>query len=90
MGLADRERVIQCLENVGVYINQDLIKDDLFIVDYIEDSIVYISFIVELEEMFNFEMPDEYLVTGEMETINDFCSTINMILQKQARAGNIK
>ena len=45
MRLADREGVIQCLENVGVYINPKLIEEDLFIVDYIEDSIVFISFI---------------------------------------------
>ena len=83
MRLADREGVIQCLENVGVYINPKLIEEDLFIVDYIEDSIVYISLIVELEEMFNFEMPDEYLVTGELETLNDFCNIINMILESE-------
>ncbi len=58
MRLADKESVIQCLANVWVFVDASL-KEDLFIVDYIEDSIVFISFIVELEEMFNFEMPDD-------------------------------
>lgn len=81
MRLADKESVTQCLANVGVFVDASL-KEDLFIVDYIEDSIVFISFIVELEEMFNFEMPDEYLVTGELETLDDFCNIINTILNK--------
>lgn len=46
-------RIINCIEQVGAIINEDEIL--------IEDSIQFVTLIVELENEFEISIPDEYL-----------------------------
>ena len=44
------------------------------------DSISFISSIVSLEEEFNIEFPDEYLLIEKMNNINNICLIIESLL----------
>lgn len=75
-----KDRVIQCFENIGLFIDD---SSENQLVDIIEDSIMFISLIVELEEEFKIEIPDEYLVLGGFQEINEICQLINSIDEEQ-------
>jgi acyl carrier protein len=65
------EKIKQCFENLGIIIDSD---ENFLITDYVAASIVYISLLVELENMFGVEIPDEYLVQGRLVTYQDLCN----------------
>lgn len=71
--------IIECLHNIGIFIDDCNDDEVILLRNYIEDSIMFVSFIVELEEKFDIEIPDEYLLITEMETIDDVCNVINNI-----------
>lgn len=73
------EDIINILSNIGIII-ENIDKDSsIFLNEYIEDSIAFISFVVEIENVFGIEIPDEYLLFSEMETLSDVCNIINSI-----------
>ncbi len=41
--------------------------------EVLEDSIMFITFIVELEKEFSVKIPDEYLIVSSLQTIEDVC-----------------
>jgi acyl carrier protein len=67
------EKIIQCFKNLGIIIEGN---DNFLISDYIEDSVTYITFLTELEEMFDINIPDEYLLQGRLETFEDIKNMI--------------
>jgi acyl carrier protein len=72
--------ILQCLANVGIMIENYENMDDIFIIDHIDDSIQFISFIIEIETKFNIEIPDEYLGAGEFETLKDVSNMVKMLV----------
>lgn len=64
----------QILEIVNSQLESDVkislsqIEDNL--IEHKMDSIIFIKIIVALEEKFNIEIPDQYLVISELATIN--------------------
>lgn len=73
------EDIINILSDIGIII-ENIDKDSsIFLNEYIEDSIAFISFVVEIENVFGIEIPDEYLLFSEMETLSDVCNIINNI-----------
>lgn len=73
------EKIIGCMENLGMYVEAD--DKNIILQDYIADSLMYISFIVELEQQFNIEISDEYLVPDKLKTIDD---VVEMIKQSSS------
>lgn len=69
-----KSKIIECFNNIGIYIDE--IEGDL--IEYYSDSIIFISFIIELEQMFDIEIPSEYLKTDNFRTIE----TIEQIINK--------
>lgn len=67
-------RIYIILENIGIQIPN--VDEEIFLADYIEDSIAFISFIVEIEEEFDIEVQDEYLSVEMLETFTD---VVNMV-----------
>ena len=67
-----RSQVITCLENVGVFISDEN-PEDVHLTEYNLDSITFISFIVELENTFDVEIPGQYISY-------DFLSSLNSIV----------
>lgn len=71
-----RKKVIECFNNLGFVIDND---DSVDILDFLDDSITYISFIVEIEQAFEIEIPDEYLLQGSMRTLGNVCEVIESL-----------
>ncbi len=69
-----KERVISILAANYIFINYDEENVDLLL--YIEDSIQFISFVVELEQEFDIEFPDELIGLESFRYINDICVII--------------
>lgn len=62
------DKLKKALQNIGVYIAKEDFSMDLKIRDFIEDSLTFISFFVEIENLFDIEIPDEVYA----ETVYDF------------------
>ena len=77
------DKVLQILnsniENADITPQQ--VEDDLC--DIGLDSIVFISVIVAIEETFDIEIPDEYLLLTEMNTISKMIDVITLVLDHQ-------
>lgn len=54
------ETLKTALQNAGVYVEDSDFSMTLQIRDYIEDSLSFISFFVEVETLFEIEIPDEF------------------------------
>ncbi len=76
--MTTREKVIECLSNVGVLINSN--TDDVNINDYDLDSITFISFIVEIEKEFEIEIPDGYLYVNILQSLNGFVNLVDELI----------
>lgn len=68
------KRIKWRLDNIGIQIPN--LDGEVFLADYIEDSMAFMSFILEIEEEFDIEVPDEYLSIDMLESVTD---AVNMI-----------
>lgn len=70
-----RIKAISALEKVGAYIQgiDADIEDDINLHNYILDSLQYITFIVELEQTLDIEIPDDMLNYENLLSLNAFC-----------------
>mgnify|MGYP005751253161 CR=1 FL=1 len=71
------EKIIEAFNNIRCTIDIDEVCD-ISIEEILEDSLIFVSFIVELEQIFSIEIPDEFLLP---EKISSFESVKNMILE---------
>ena len=71
-------KIIKCMVEIGMIIEASL--EGRFIDEDIDDSLTYISFIVEIEEEFNISIPDEYLQADIIETYDDVAEMIQQLL----------
>lgn len=62
-------KLCHCFENIGILV-EDIDKSEN-LMDFIEDSLTFITFIVEVENIFEIEIPDEYLLPGKLVSIQD-------------------
>lgn len=65
--------VVECLINVGCLIDD---VDGVDLTDAIEDSMMFITFIVQLEEHFNITVPDEYLIFDKFNTLDSIVDLV--------------
>ena len=79
-----RERVIRCLNTVGILI--DPTSDDVNLNDYDVDSITFISFIVEIEKEFDIEIPDGYLYVEILQSLNGFINLVEQLVDKRSQS----
>lgn len=69
-----QNRIIKILEENGIYVSEDWDEELEF------DSITFISTIVCLEEEFNIEMPDDFLLFENFKTFRLYMDNIEKIL----------
>lgn len=67
------------MENTEITFEQT--EDDLSALGM--DSIVFIRVVVALEEAFDIEIPDEYLLLTKMKTISKMTDVISAVLDNQ-------
>lgn len=70
-----RENILNCLLNVGCVVNSTTSNLD----DIVDNSIMFITFIIQLEECFNIEIPDEYLLMEKFETIDAIVNLVEKL-----------
>ena len=62
------EKIAQCLEDIGIILNPyEDGNENIF--DYGVDSLGYIYLICTIEEVFDIEIPDEYLARNDVVTL---------------------
>lgn len=61
-------KLFECMDNIGVFINPED-ESDVQLENYIQDSIHFIMFVVEIENQFNIEIPDDYLIFSNFDSI---------------------
>ena len=69
-----QNRIIRILEENGIYVSDDWDEELEF------DSITFISTIVCLEEEFNIEIPDDFLLFENFKTFRLYMDNIDKIL----------
>ena len=74
------EQIVDCLNEVGIIVDSKCVDIDLR--DYDMDSLVFISFIVEVERKFNIIIPDEYLVYDNMQSLCGFTNLVESLMNK--------
>lgn len=67
-----REKIIQCLDNIGIEMN----KDQNGLLDLLQDSLVFIAFVIELEEAFGIELDETYFEEQYFRTLDDLVAAI--------------
>lgn len=79
-----KTNIIKALENVGIFIDESIEKEHN-LKNYIENSIQFISMIIEIEEIFEIEIPTELLSFHNFDSIEK----ISIILQELINNSNI-
>lgn len=76
--MIDMKKMTQCLEDAGIYIQIPDGEDDFDIDlrDFVESSIQFISIIIAIENVFDIEIPDEYLLIDTFASFKDLMSLI--------------
>ena len=74
-----RSRIIKSLEEIGILIQVDD-SIDIDLREYIEDSLQFITAVVELEVEFGIEIPSELLIYDNFASLNSFCKIIEELL----------
>lgn len=72
-----RDNIILALSKVFIFVDSTE-NDDVDLGMYIEDSIQFMSFVVELERIFNIEFSPELLLFDNFKTINN----ISLIIEE--------
>lgn len=74
-------KVTQCFENIGILIEND---DNFTLSEYIVDSLTYMTFLVELEQMFNVIIPDEFLCQEKLQSRQNVVNMIEILLKQSS------
>lgn len=74
------EKVILELQKLGIFLDS---IEDVNLNDYIDDSLQFISFIVQVEQAFDIVFPDEELLLNSLYSLDGFCELIKEIREKR-------
>lgn len=74
--------IIQALENAGVFVDVEE-QNEINIINLIDDSIQFVSFVVQLEEIFKIELTSELLVIDNFSTIDSVCEILQALCQEK-------
>ena len=69
-------KVIDCLNKVGVELESNINISEVILADYLLDSLSFVSFILMVEDEFNIEVPDALLMRNSELTLESFCSCL--------------
>lgn len=70
-------RLIQCFERIGIIVNEG----NFDISEEVEDSLMFVSMIVEIEQEFGIEIPDEYFGGDRLVSFHDIENMIESIIK---------
>lgn len=94
-----KDIILKTLNEMGISIDASVVShdkvetsppQDMDIRDYIADSIMFISFIIELEKKLEIEFPDELLLIDTLSSLSGFTYLLAEIINKKKEACNEK
>jgi len=68
----DKEKLINCLEESGIIVDEDGTLPDM-------ESIMFITMVLSIEEQFGIEFPDDYLNTTYFGSVDDILNFIKVM-----------
>ena len=74
--------VIEVLNELGIE-TEDIGENDVDLTEFIVESIMFISFIVELEDKLGIEIPEELLDINSIKSLNTFSTILEELLKKK-------
>lgn len=77
-----RAGIIITLSEIGIFESIET-EEDINLQDYLEDSLQFITAIVEIEQYFGIEFPDEYLTPESTLSLNGFSEIIYNLIKLQ-------
>ena len=80
--------LLNCMENIGILV-MEREKQDIDLSEYLVDSLMFVSLIVEVENYFQIEIPDIYLSYQTVSSLRGFSNLIET-LHKESEKGNPK
>ena len=69
-----KEKVVTVLIDLGVMIEN--LEEDIDLREYIQESIQFISFIVQIEQVFDIELDDSMLLMDSISSLNGFVTNL--------------
>ena len=76
--------IIQCMNNVGIIVDEkELINSDVNLMDYNIDSILFIAFLVDVEDKLNIIIPDEYVTYEVLQSYHGFANAIKNLVAEE-------
>lgn len=76
------EKIYECFENIGVFIPDEEKNSDLFLEEYIQDSLQYINLILTIERVFNISLSDEALAISHINKLSELENLVLEALKK--------
>ena len=77
-----KQEIKNIMEEIGLDVS-DIGNDDIDLSEYIVDSLMFINFVVELENKFNVDLPDEYLDVDVLKSFNALSTLIEELLKEK-------
>lgn len=77
-----KQAIKNIMEEMGVDVS-DIGNDDVDLSEYIVDSLLFINFIVEIENTFNVDLPDEYLDVDVLKSFNALCILVEGLIKEK-------
>lgn len=77
-----KQKVKNIMEEIGLDVS-DIGNDDVDLSEYIVDSLMFINFVVEIENTFNVDLPDEYLDVDVLKSFNALCTLIEELIKEK-------
>lgn len=74
-----RNTLLSIFEELGIIIEEE---EDFDIQEYIVDSLVYMSLIVNMEQKFGIDIPDEFLLLSKMNSFNAYCESLLALINE--------
>ena len=71
-----RSRILGIFADSGILAQDPGPDEDIDLRDFIEDSIQFVSAVVEIENQFDIELHDELLSPESLASINGFCTSL--------------
>jgi acyl carrier protein len=78
-----KNQIIDCAERAGVMLDNDACNVDIDLREHIEDSLQFISFIIEIENELGLEIPPDMLLFDNLASIDSFCCMLNELSENQ-------
>lgn len=77
-----KQAIKNIMEEIGVDVS-DIGTDDVDLNEYIVDSLMFINFIVEIEDTFSIDLPDEYLDVDVLKSFDAFSTLIEELKKEK-------